>query len=191
MYGMVLMAALTTGGNVADWHGCCGCWGGGYGCWGCWGGSGCYGCWGSGCYGCWGSGCYGCWGSGCYGGYGGYAWAPGVYGPVIASNRDGTLIPQLNGQAKGTSAAKARLIVELPAEAKLFIDDQQMKTTASPRTFNTPPLERGQQYYYILRAEVVRDGKPRTESKRVIVRAGQEVRASFSEMGAAAVTASR
>jgi uncharacterized protein (TIGR03000 family) len=79
----------------------------------------------------------------------------------------------------------------LPADAKLFIDDQPMKTAASKRTFNTPPLQRGQQYYYILRAQVVRDGKSQTETKRVLLRAGQEVRATFPELAADFLAVSR
>jgi uncharacterized protein (TIGR03000 family) len=96
------------------------------------------------------------------------------------------------GQSGNSKTAEARLVVQVPTDAKLFIDDQPTKSTTSTRIFSTPPLERGQQYYYVLRAEVVRDGKTRTDSKRVQVRAGQEVRASFSDLaGAEAVTASR
>lgn len=92
MYSIVLMAALSTSGEVPDFgrrHGCSGgCYGGGWsGChrgWsGCCGGGGWGGCSGGGCWGgcsrgCWGgcygggyvsSGCYGsCWGGGCWGG---------------------------------------------------------------------------------------------------------------------------
>jgi hypothetical protein len=39
MYSIVLMAALTTGGETPACHGCWGGWGGGCcGCWGGWGG---------------------------------------------------------------------------------------------------------------------------------------------------------
>jgi uncharacterized protein (TIGR03000 family) len=98
MYSVVLMAALTVGGETPDfgrrggrcggcyggcsggWSGCFGCWGGGYVGRGCYGCSGCYGRWGGGCYGCFGGcyracgGCYGC-GGGCYGcGCGGFSY---------------------------------------------------------------------------------------------------------------------
>jgi uncharacterized protein (TIGR03000 family) len=80
---------------------------------------------------------------------------------------------------------RARLLVELPADAKLYIDDQLMKTTSERRTFNTPALDQGQTYYYELRAEVVRDGKPVTVTKRVTLKAGDVVQARFGEMEAA------
>jgi uncharacterized protein (TIGR03000 family) len=61
-----------------------------------------------------------------------------------------------------------------------------MKTESNRRTFRTPQLEKGQAFYYMLRVEVVRDGKTQSETKRVIVRAGEEVRASFPELEAVA-----
>src|SRR6266542_5069093 len=171
MYSMVLMAALTTGGQTPDWcfHrscggyncGCYACWGcggcHGYTCSGCYGGySGCYGsCFGGygGCWGCWGSygysyyscsgcfGCYGCWscGGGCYGG--GSPYYPSTISP-------GTVMPPApNGETKQEGGAtvdsnRAKLVVEVPADAKLFIDDQPMKSTAGTRVFNSPLLEK-------------------------------------------------
>src|SRR6266436_4407186 len=68
------------------------------------------------------------------------------------------------------------------SEAQLFIDDQPMKTTSSRRAFSTPTLEPGQAYYYVLRAEVVRDGKTYELTRRVIVRAGEQIKASFKDL---------
>jgi uncharacterized protein (TIGR03000 family) len=90
--------------------------------------------------------------------------------------------PPKPDKKESSSAQPARLIVEVPAAAQLFIDDQPMKTASARRVFSTPVLEPGQAYYYIVRAEVVRDGRAYSESKRVIVRAGEETRASFQEL---------
>src|SRR6266542_4169203 len=137
MYSMVLMAALTTGGQTPDWcfHRSCG----GYncGCYACWGCGGCHGNTRSGCYG----GCYGCWscGGGCYGG--GSPYYPSTISP-------GTVMPPApNGETKQEGGAtvdsnRAKLVVEVPADAKLFIDDQPMKSTAGTRVFNSPLLEK-------------------------------------------------
>ena len=90
MYSVVLMAAMTTGGEVPDFgrrrgggcsggYSCCGCYGGGYAGYrgyGCYGGG--YGCYGGGYGGYGGYGCHGG-GYGCYGGYGGYRGAYGGY----------------------------------------------------------------------------------------------------------------
>jgi uncharacterized protein (TIGR03000 family) len=80
------------------------------------------------------------------------------------------------------SMTRAKLVVEVPTDAKLYIDDQLMKTTSSKRVFSTPLLAQGQAYFYDVRVEVVRDGKTVSDSKRVIIRAGEEARASFPNM---------
>ncbi|HEV3263342.1 MAG TPA: TIGR03000 domain-containing protein [Gemmataceae bacterium] len=202
--------AFHHGGCHGCYGGCYGCYGGCYGyyggCYGCYGGCyGCHGCWG-GCYGCYG----GCWG-GCYGGYsccgcyGGYSWnggysftdsaptyMPPVGGPEKVAPPEGA---DKKGNGKGkkgdsdkkgmedeAAADSAKLIVELPDKAKLFVDDRLVKNAFTRRTFTTPKLEKGHAYYYILRAEVVRDGKTQSESKRIIVRPGEVVRASFTDL---------
>jgi uncharacterized protein (TIGR03000 family) len=78
----------------------------------------------------------------------------------------------------------AKLIIDVPENAKVFVDDQPLPTPAGKRSFNTPPLQRGVAYYYIFRAEVVVDGKTESESKRVIVRAGETAQLAFSELTA-------
>src|SRR5206468_11548126 len=110
-------------------------------CWGCWGSYGYsyYSC--SGCFGCYGGpGCYGCWS--CGGGYHGGVGSPYAPGDVIP----GTVMPPApNGEKKeetgaGVDSNRARLVVEVPADAKLFIEDQPMKSTTARRVFNTPTL---------------------------------------------------
>lgn len=74
----------------------------------------------------------------------------------------------------------AKLVVKLPADAKLFVDDVQTTTANKEvRQFRTPALAVGQEYSYTLRAEVIRDGKTYTDTKTVIVRAGVTVEAAF------------
>ncbi len=210
MYSVVLMAALTTGAETPSWgcHGCWGrwgcrggvgcngCYGGCYGgcCGGCYGGSGCNGCWGGyrtygwyGCYGCSGGcyGCNGCVGNGCKGGVvrpvpprGGYAEpvpAPADKKPADKKKDSTPKESSVNNQAK--------LIVELPAEARLFIDNKSMQATGNRRVFATPSLEPGRKYYYVLRVEVIRDGQPLSDTKQVVFQAGDEIQASFANLG--------
>ncbi len=205
MYGVLLMAAMTTGGTAPDCWNCrsaasYGCAGGGsghghgyavsgyspYGCMGYSGGAsmgfGCYG--GSynanwigvgGNYECWGGhGCYGCVGYlGCGGGAG------------VNPNPEQIPPPRVDTTTGKATTDRARLTVQVPADAKLYIDDQLMKSASERRTFNTPKLGRGQAYYYEVRAELVRDGEMVTETKKVIVRAGDEQKVSFGKIEAA------
>lgn len=226
MYSLVLMAALTTGGEMPAFghrgcggcHGCCGCCGGCYGCHGCYGGGcygchGCHGCYGGGCCGgCWGcyGGCWGCYGGccgGCWGSYGGVVSSypammaperPGTYGAPPAENvpapqrrgtggaSGGTGGTDRNGGGGEVSLDRAKVIIDLPAQAKLYIDGRLMKTASAHRVFSTPTLQPGQLYYYDLRAEVARDGKVLSQDQRIIVSAGQQVQAAFKDFGAEA-----
>jgi uncharacterized protein (TIGR03000 family) len=223
MYSLVLMTALTSGGETPAWlfhhnntgYGTCtgacyglgynSCWGGCYGVpFNCFGGTGgytsCYGCMGS-CYGGFASlgyslyGCHGCYG--CYGCFGCSGYAPGYVpgfgtgGPLMPPARGDTLPPPRKDGDGAVAPTRGRVIVELPADATLFIDDQPMKTTSGTRTFNTPELEKGQTYYYMVRAEIIRDGKPISETRRLIIRPGEEARASFKDLETTATARSR
>lgn len=209
MYSVLLMAALSTGASTPatffhhGWHGgyggcggwgcwgCTGCWGGHRG-WGCnggyggaghgsgWGCNGCYGSWGhwGTCYGC--HGCYGCYG--CYGCGGGTAVVPSQPMGIPPAEEIVPPKPKEDGKPAAMNP-RARLIVELPADAKLYVDDYASTATGKrTRTFNTPALESGQTYYYILRAEMVLNGEQVTETKRVLLRPGSVVRTSFEEL---------
>jgi uncharacterized protein (TIGR03000 family) len=192
MYSVVLMAALTAGGTQAP------AWGGGFcGCQGsywtsCYGGYGsgwgsCYG----GCFSQWGSyykSCYGAYGGAWDGSYGGYGSYGGGYGGMAYPGSTSVETAPATMSATGTETrpdltTSARLVVTLPTEAQLYIDDQLTKTPSGRRTFTTPGLQPGQAYYYMVRAQLVRDGKTFEETKRVILRPGDEVTVSFPDLG--------
>jgi uncharacterized protein (TIGR03000 family) len=66
--------------------------------------------------------------------------------------------------------------VTLPADAKLTIGGVPTASTSESRVFESPSLTPGKTFYYELKATVVRDGKPQTVKKEVIVRAGEDTR---------------
>ncbi len=219
MYSMVLMMALTTGGEApAFGHGevvyssCCGgCCGGtvveSSCCGGCCGGtvvtsSCCGGCcgWSSCCGGCCGGGhklfsgfggwfkhkhsCCGgcCGGSSCCGGCcGGTVISSGCCGgccggtvvaPVTPAAPPAKIVEEPKKEA-GMAPAAATILVSLPADAKLTIDDAATVSTSASRRFVTPTLEAGKDFTYTLKAVIVRDGKALVSSKVVTVRAGE------------------
>ncbi len=196
------------GGNAFSYVGCGGC-SGVAGCWASYGCS-CYGgCYGGSCYGgCYGCSCYGgaygvrvsgwgCHGCSCYGGcYGcaGYAIVAPAYA-VPAMSPGGGTAPKMEMLPKGpkedpkkgamgapANEATGHVTVRLPADARLYVDDVACPLTSATRSFNTPALEPGRQYYYTLKAEVTRDGRVASESKRVIVQAGQEASVDFGDL---------
>ncbi len=122
--------------------------------------------------------------------------APGVYGmmgrtvvPGTGTNGKALSQPKPNkNDNKGTMGpTHATLVVEVPANATLFIDNMPVKVTAGVQTFHTPDLKPGQQYFYLVRIESRRDGQPVSETRRIIVRAGQVTRADFNKVASEAV----
>jgi uncharacterized protein (TIGR03000 family) len=73
----------------------------------------------------------------------------------------------------------ATLIVTLPADARLTIDDMATRSTSATRTFVTPPLQPGREFHYTLKAEGRRGTEPVTATRDVSVRAGQETRVTL------------
>jgi len=85
---------------------------------------------------------------------------------------------------------RARLTVHVPKDAKLFVDDVLCPMSDTVRSFDTPQLDRGRSYYYILKATAVRDGKTVEQSQRIVLEAGREVKVEFKDLSAVQ-TASR
>jgi uncharacterized protein (TIGR03000 family) len=94
--------------------------------------------------------------------------------------------PKDDKKPEAATPAPATIIVSLPADAKLTIDDAATASTASPRVFTSPVLPAGHDYHYTLKAEMVRNGKSVVLSKEVTVRAGEETRVNL-ETGLAGV----
>src|SRR5262249_46280138 len=80
---------------------------------------------------------------------------------------------------KGAVAAPATIVVSLPANARLTIDGAPTTSTSPTPLFATPVLQTGRDFYYTLRAEVVRNGQTVAQTQRVAVRAGQETRVAL------------
>jgi uncharacterized protein (TIGR03000 family) len=89
------------------------------------------------------------------------------------TNTAGETVPATAGSAPAT------ITVNLPADAKLTIDDSPTNATSGNRTFATPALEAGNEYFYTLKVEVTRNGQTVTDSKRISVRGGEETQVNF------------
>lgn len=142
---------------------CTGCNGGHRGLFSCFKRSRCHGC--NGCHGyvvaCSGSACTGCTGA-----------APAA-APAAEPKKAEPKPPAASLEAP------AKVLVSLPADAKLLIDGHATVSTSSERTFVSPALEVGKEYQYTLTAELVRDGKNVTETKTITVRAGETTAVNF------------
>jgi uncharacterized protein (TIGR03000 family) len=187
MYSLVMLMALGTAGEVPEYWGCGygGGWGGGY----C-GGYGGY-CGGYGGY-CGGYSGY-CGGySGYCGGYGGYCYTPcytTCYAPVYYSCQPMMIVPMTpkkdDKKKPEEVSTQATIVVDLPADAQLTFDGEKTKSTSSHRTFVTPELKPGTEYSYVLKAEVMKDGKPvMLAEKKIFVRAGETTQVTLEQQAA-------
>jgi uncharacterized protein (TIGR03000 family) len=211
MYSLVLMTAMTAGAADAPaffprlWApmnvpatGC-------YGCWGIkntWGRTGAsYGwCTGS----CYGTGSGGAGAANCGSGSG---WAtassPALWGANYTythsyPGQPPTTMPRsLNEQLPAPRKAEtmipsdtsARLALEVPADARLYVDGQLVPGAGTKRYFFTPPLETGATYYYEVKVEVDASGHTVSDMKKVYVKAGELKAESFAHIGAPAAPA--
>jgi uncharacterized protein (TIGR03000 family) len=163
------------GGSSGGWYGgSSGGYGGSYGSSGGWYGGGSSGGWYGGSYGS---------GGGWYGGSSGGAY----YGNGHHGNEKDNDQPPPPGPAtrldRRSTSQVARVIVKVPAQAKVYMQDQPMTLGGATRQFVSPRLEPNRDYEYTVRVELQKDGQKLTKTAKARVRAGQrvEVVVNFAE----------
>jgi uncharacterized protein (TIGR03000 family) len=85
------------------------------------------------------------------------------------------LFEPLSGQQMG----RALLSVTVPEEARVYVNGHLTQTPGSVRRYVSSGLAGGHSYTYQVRAEVVRDGQPVSQTKTVRLRAGQAADLAF------------
>ncbi len=83
------------------------------------------------------------------------------------------------------------LSVNVPTEAKVFVNDLATKSAGSDRRYMSRGLSAGREYTYTVRAEIERDGKLLTETKTVKLQGGQASDLSFTFENAQEIIASK
>jgi uncharacterized protein (TIGR03000 family) len=81
-------------------------------------------------------------------------------------------------------AGRAGLVVKLPRDARLFLEDEPTlpQDDQSSRLFITPPMKDGQAHLYHVRGEVVRDGTILSVTRKVEIRAGEVVLVDLADL---------
>jgi uncharacterized protein (TIGR03000 family) len=80
------------------------------------------------------------------------------------------------------AADRAVITVKLPPGATLYVDDKKSNVTTPVRQFTTPPLPAGKEFAYVMKAEVVRDGRPEYVMQKVSFKAGDQLTVDFTDM---------
>ncbi len=112
-----------------------------------------------------------------------------VYGKVYNPNQPPVITipvaPMVKPMGSDSTPMGANLKFTVPADAKLFVDGKLAPGSGTERAFYTPPLARGQKFFYDVKAELVVNGKTVTEEKKVIVEAGANLTETFPKLVAA------
>jgi uncharacterized protein (TIGR03000 family) len=84
------------------------------------------------------------------------------------------------GPTSAGASAIVRVIVPKP-DADVWIGDVLMKQQGTERVYSSPPLERGQSYFYTIRASWMEDGKELIREKTVPLVPGKEALVTFDD----------
>ncbi|MFM7037584.1 MAG: TIGR03000 domain-containing protein [Planctomycetaceae bacterium] len=103
------------------------------------------------------------------------------HGSSGSSSSHGAVIIHAAPAAAAVSVQPATLLVQVPADATVYLMDQKMSLTGTQRQYSIPLQQAGVDFTYRIRVEVVRDGKTLVSSSEQNVRAGQKYVVAVSE----------
>lgn len=104
-----------------------------------------------------------------------YGSAGGVYHGASNTQAD------VSSLASSTQDDSVFLTVSVPANAKVFVNDDLTTSTGTVRKFVSHGLQSGKQYRFVVRAELATsDGQQLTEEKTVVVSAGGQQNMQFA-----------
>ena len=98
--------------------------------------------------------------------------------PVVLIHA-GAIQAATDGDKSSRQTDHATLTVSLPADATLQVQGVKTRSKGDVRTFSSPPLPVGRRFTYLLRATWTERGRPVTQSQKVVVTAGAQVRVRF------------
>jgi uncharacterized protein (TIGR03000 family) len=73
------------------------------------------------------------------------------------------------------------LTLRVPAQAEILFDGEKTMQKGALRTFISPPLSPDGKYAYEIKANWTEDGQPRSDTRKVDVRAGQNLTVDFTK----------
>jgi len=107
------------------------------------------------------------------------ATAPATPG-VVEPSREVLPVPTPSNQSSASEAAT--VVIKAPTDVRITVDGQETNRQTAETAFRTPELRAGQTYSYHFKAETVRNGRPVSEVKKVLVRAGEQSVVDFGSL---------
>jgi uncharacterized protein (TIGR03000 family) len=98
--------------------------------------------------------------------------------PALPENTAVT-VPTVAALTTVAGTAPAAIEVRVPENAEVWLQDRPTTQTGRLRHFDLPPLVAGQVYKYLVRVTWREDDRDVTETRRLLVRAGDTVTATF------------
>jgi len=122
---------------------------------------------------------------GIYGGYfgGGQLAYPTSNDPLFQADTPAMSYREPMRASPAAPADRAVLALQVPADAKIWVQGEATKQDGAVRTFVSPPLEPGKTYTYAVKAQWTENGKPVEQSQNVTVRAGNRSQLLFLPRG--------
>jgi uncharacterized protein (TIGR03000 family) len=77
--------------------------------------------------------------------------------------------------AEKSTERAVRIDLRVPADAKIWFDGRETIQTGTARSFESPPLAAGPEYAYQVRIQWKRDGKEVTQTRQIVVHAGDDI----------------
>jgi uncharacterized protein (TIGR03000 family) len=109
--------------------------------------------------------------------YAAYPSAVGSSSPYYAATSSEGYYSTSTTAASGKRSVHVNLRV--PGDAKIWFGGSQTKQTGTARSFESPPLDAGQDYVYQIRVQWKQDGKDVTQTRQVTVHAGDVINLSL------------
>jgi uncharacterized protein (TIGR03000 family) len=104
---------------------------------------------------------------------------PGNGGAPATASAPAAAHPQVIPAAADREAGPATIEVRVPAGAEIWVDDDKTRQTGPVRVFRSPPLEKGKEYHYEVRARWTLAGKEVEQTQTVAVQGGGSARVAF------------
>jgi uncharacterized protein (TIGR03000 family) len=91
-------------------------------------------------------------------------------------------IVQPSAPAATTGPAPAIIVVQVPAQATIWIEDQQMTQLGGTRTFQSPPLDPSKNYVYKFKVTWPTGNDKFATEQEITIRGGQTHRIDFTPL---------
>jgi len=104
------------------------------------------------------------------------------YSPVGQTPSVANTTPESNSSltvAEVNGPRTVQIDVRLPADAKIWFDDNPTSQTGAFRTFVSPPLEPDKDHFYQVKVRWQENGQDVTRTRKVEVHAGDRLNLSF------------